>query len=94
MTARVLKLDARLDLGAVNGLAEALRARQGGDLVLDAGDVIQIGALAVQTLRAAARSWAETGHELRLENLPDGAAADLALLGFTPEAVTRWMAPS
>lgn len=90
MSAAVMALEPRLDLRATGPLVEALKARRGGDLALDAGSVTQIGALAVQAIRAAARSWAEDGHALSFENASSDLADQLGLLGFTPDTLTRW----
>ncbi|SMH56927.1 STAS domain-containing protein [Maritimibacter sp. HL-12] len=92
MSAAVMVLEPRLDLRATGPLVEALIARRGEDLALDAGAVTQIGALSVQALRAAARSWAEDGHALSLENASSDLADQLGLLGFTPETLTIWEA--
>lgn len=93
MSAPVLELEPRLDLRATGLLVEALNARRGSDLTLDAGRVTQIGALAVQAIRAAARSWAEAGHALGFENASSDLADQLGLLGFTPDTVTMWEGP-
>lgn len=50
----------------------------------------QIGALAVQVIRAAARSWAEDGHRLSFAGPSNEVVDQLALLGFTPDTLTRW----
>lgn len=92
MTAPVFQLDERLDLRAASALAKALLVQRGADLVLDAGAVKQIGALSAQVIRAAARSWAEDGRNLRLDNVSTDLADQLQLLGFTPETLTRWEA--
>jgi len=82
--------EARLDLRATGLLVAALNARRGSDLTLDAGCVTQIGALAVQAIRAAARGWAEDGHALGFENATSDLEDQLGLLGFTPDTVTMW----
>lgn len=94
MSGATLALAPRLDLPAAAPLAEALKARRGADLALDAGGVAQIGGLAVQVLRAAARSWAEDGRALTFENASSELEDQLALLGFTPDTITRWEARS
>jgi chemotaxis protein CheX len=90
MTARVITLDERLDLRAAAPLAETLLASRGGDLVLDAGAVTQIGGLAVQVIRAAAQSWAGDGHQLTIAHVSPDLADQLQLLGFTPQTLARW----
>lgn len=90
MTARVIKLDERLDLRAAAPLAEALGGARGEALVLDAGAVDQIGALAVQVIRSAAQSWALDGQALSFANASTDLVDQLQLLGFDPAGLTRW----
>lgn len=75
-----LVLVARLDLSAAKPLHAALLARRGGDLVLDAGGVTHLGALGLQLLLSAARSWRRAGHRLAI--LPRTPAFDDALRLF------------
>ena len=90
MTSAMLKLDSRLDLRAAGALAQSMLAARGADLVLDASGVEQIGALAVQAIRSAARTWADDGHDLRFENASTELVDQLDLLGFDPLSLTRW----
>ncbi len=90
MSDATLTLDPRLDFKAAAGLADCILSHQGKDLTLDAGHVSHMGAMGVQVLRAAARSWADSGHQLRLINASDDCADQLCLLGFTPKTVTEW----
>jgi len=92
MSGPVFALEERLDLRAAAALATALLALRGSDLELDARAVRQIGALAVQVIRAAAQTWAADGHRLSFEGASIDLADQLALLGFTSEALTRWQA--
>ncbi|HCQ66146.1 MAG TPA: hypothetical protein DIU07_13780 [Rhodobacteraceae bacterium] len=85
-----LELANRLDLRAVGQLQREILARRGADLALDAGKVEHLGALALQLVRSAARTWAEDGHVLAFDNASTDLADQLVLLGFTPETVTRW----
>ncbi len=90
MSLTSLELTPRLDLRAVGDLKSDLLAHRGADLTLDAGKVDHLGALALQLLRSAARTWAEDGHVLAFENASTDLADQLVLLGFTPETVTKW----
>lgn len=92
MTA-TLALDPKLDLRAAGPLRDEILDRSGADLVLDANAVNHVGALALQVIRAAAKSWEADGHVLSLTNVSTDVADQLALLGFTPETVTRWEQP-
>ena len=90
MSDAVLMLDPRLDLKAAAGLVESILTHQGKDLVLDAGHVSHFGAMGIQVLRSAARTWAESGNALSMINASDDCADQLCLLGFTPETLTQW----
>lgn len=90
MSGARIELDARLDLRAVEPLAQAILEHAGADLVLDAAKVEHFGALSVQTIRAAAKTWATGGHGLMLENCSEDCRAQIATLGFSPETLTRW----
>lgn len=90
MTGAVLRLEERLDLRAAGALAKALAAERGHDLVVDAASVRHAGALAVQVIRSAARSWAEDGNKLRAVHICDDVVDQIDLLGFTPDTLTKW----
>lgn len=92
MSAVRLQLEPRLDLRAADPLAKVLVENRGNDLVLDAKEVTQIGALAVQVIRAAAKTWATDGVSLSMENASTDLADQLYLLGFKPETITQWEA--
>lgn len=85
-----LELAPRLGLKAARPLHRALLARRGDDLTLDASKVEHLGALAVQVIRSAARTWAEDGHVLTIEKASTDLVDQLVLLGFTPGTVTQW----
>ncbi|MEM9709095.1 MAG: STAS domain-containing protein [Pseudomonadota bacterium] len=86
MTER-LELPAKLDTAAAGELITALRSRQGGDLVLDASSLQQIGGLCVQAIIVAANDWQDSGHALRFENVSDEVADQLRLFGTSPSVV-------
>lgn len=90
MSTAALVLETRLDLRAAGPLASEITAHRGGDLVLDAGGVEHLGALALQVIRAAARTWSTDGHVLTLEGASIALADQLSLLGFSPDNVTTW----
>jgi len=52
-----LPLPAILDLAAAAPLTERLLAARGGDLSLDAADVLRVGGQCLQVLLAAAKTW-------------------------------------
>jgi chemotaxis protein CheX len=90
MSGPVFQLDDKLDLRAAGPLASALLDHRGADLALDASGVRQIGALSLQVIRAAARSWAQDGYSLTFKGPSTDLADQLVLLGFTPETLTQW----
>jgi|LULE01.1.fsa_nt_gb chemotaxis protein CheX len=85
-----LFLPGKLDLRAAGPLRAALLSERGADLVLDAAQVNHLGALSLQVIRAAAKTWSEAGHSLTLTNVSTDLADQLALLGFSPATLTRW----
>lgn len=87
-----LTLDAKLDLRAASTLKEGILVNRGHDLNLDATDVTQMGALCLQVIRSAAKTWAQDGHTLTLTNPSIECAEQLHLLGFTSETICNWEA--
>lgn len=85
-----ISLQSKLDLRAAGPLRQDLLACQGADLVLDASGVTQIGGLALQVIRSAARTWSEAGKTLRFENASTDVCDQLSLLGFNPDTLTKW----
>lgn len=75
-----LALAPRLDLMHAEHACTEIRACAGQDLVLDAGRVTHLGALGLQILLAAARSWRDAG--LALTIAPRSTAFDDALVLF------------
>lgn len=59
-----LALTSRVDLSQIASLAAQLRAHQGADLVIDASGVTHFGALGLQLLASAARTWRSAGNRL------------------------------
>lgn len=90
MSDTTLLLAPKLDFKSAPELAKSILDLQGKDLRLDATHVSHFGTMGVQVVRAAARSWAESGHDLSLINASDDCSDQLSLLGFTPETVTQW----
>lgn len=70
-----------LDLRAAGPLAQALRARRGQDLDVDASEVRRLGGLALQVLLAARNAWAEDGRMLALSNPSPAFVEGLERLG-------------
>lgn len=87
-----ISLQPKLDLRAAGPLRDDLLGQADQDVVLDATHVTQIGGLALQVIRAAARSWAEAGRSLTFENASTTVCDQLSLLGFNPDTLTTWEA--
>lgn len=87
--AETYRLPPKLDLPAATPLAAELRARLDADLTLDAQEVVQIGALCAQVIASAAISFATSGHNLSITQVPDRILDQLGNLGFTPESLTE-----
>lgn len=90
MTDATLKLAPKLDLRAASELYDALKEKSGSDLTLDASEVNHMGALAVQVIRSAAKSWSEAGMSLSMSACSTDLSDQLALLGFAPDTLTTW----
>ncbi|MBY5974105.1 STAS domain-containing protein [Pseudooceanicola marinus] len=84
-----LVLQPKLDLPAAAPLAEALRGRLDGDVVLDGSQVTQVGALCLQVMLSAATSLRSKGHAMSLTNLSDKVVEQLAQMGFSPETLAE-----
>lgn len=82
MTAAI-GLAPRLDLPAATPLAQAILAERGHDLTLDAGQVTHLGALCVQVLACAARTWAADGKALRIPCRSSEFDGALVVFGLT-----------
>ena len=81
MTATV-KLATRLDLTSVQPLASEITGCAGADLVVDAGQVEHLGALAAQVLVAANRQWQAHGNRLVVDPRSPAFEDALATMGL------------
>lgn len=79
-----LQLAPRLDLPAASPLSEAIRARKGQALDLDAGNVAHLGGLCLQVLLAAAASWRAAGHRMRISPRSQAFEDAVAMFGLAP----------
>ncbi|WP_343078865.1 STAS domain-containing protein [Ostreiculturibacter nitratireducens] len=86
MTA-ALTLSPRLDTPAARPLAQAILARRGRGLTIDAGPVTHLGGLCLQVLASAARTWREDGHALALSPRSVEFDAALAVFGLSPASL-------
>jgi len=82
-------LHSKLDLPAAGPFAKSILGLGDGDIVLDAKDVSQIGALCVQVILAAATSAKKAGHALSLINANDRILDQISHFGLTPESIAE-----
>lgn len=92
MNSATLLLAPKLDLREVGTLRDQLLEHRGNDLVLDAKELNQIGALSVQVLRSAAKTWQADGKSLSFQNASNDCDDQLKLLGFSAETICQWEA--
>ncbi len=90
MSKAVVHLSDRLDLQNARPMAAAILEQAGQDLELDASNVTHFGALGVQVVRAAAKSWAGSGHKLSIAGLSNDCVDQIQLLGFAPDNICEW----
>ncbi len=90
MSRAVLKLEPRLDTAGAGALAGAILEHRGTDLELDASRVTHFGAMGLQVIRAAAKSWHGAGRELTLSGLSTECGDHLRLLGFCEDDICKW----
>ncbi|MET0638750.1 MAG: STAS domain-containing protein [Hyphomicrobium sp.] len=77
-----------LDTTSAFGLREAILARRGNPLIVDAGQVRRTGMQAVQVLIAAARTWRSDGHDYLVTNATDEFLDTIALVGLSRECLS------
>ncbi len=90
MSDTVVKLAPRLDTAQAGALAASILEHAGNDLALDASEVTHFGAMAVQVIRAAAKSWQASGHALTITGLSNDCTDQIQLLGFSPDNLCTW----
>lgn len=92
MSGTTLLLDPKLDLRSVAPLKTAILEIRGQNLTLDATEVTQMGALSLQVIRAAAKTWAADGQDLQFINASNECEDQINLLGFTSQSICKWEA--
>lgn len=81
LAAKTLSLDNVLDLNAAGSLHSKLMAARGSDLVIDASSVERVGALCIQVLMSAAKTWEEEKHSLTFSQMSDALMKTMQLSG-------------
>ena len=77
----VIRLSRSLNGAYLPDLCEALDGLRGGDAKLDASDVEHVGALCLQVLISARRTWKAEHHSLEILAASDEFIRDINLLG-------------
>jgi chemotaxis protein CheX len=83
---KTLKLAPVLDLNEATALHEKLLALRGAAVAIDASAVERVGALCIQVLMAAARSWEEDHSSFTFAKVSDAFVKTTQLIGvdFAP----------
>jgi chemotaxis protein CheX len=79
--AKKLSLDKVLDLNEANALHGKLMSMRGSDIAVDASSVERAGALCVQVLMSAAKTWEEEKHSFTFSKISDALAKTMQLIG-------------
>jgi chemotaxis protein CheX len=79
--AKTLSLDSVLDLNAAGSLHSKLMTARGSDLVIDASAVERAGALCIQVLMSAAKTWEEEKCSLTFSRMSDPLMKTMQLVG-------------
>lgn len=78
---QTLSLEKVLDLNEASALHGKLMALRGNDVTIDASSVERVGALCVQVLMSAAKSWEEEKHSFTFSKISDALAKTMQLIG-------------
>lgn len=80
-TAKSLSLEKVLDLNEASALHGKLMGLRGSDLAIDGSAVERCGALCVQVLMAASKSWDEEKNTFTFTKVSDALARTMQLIG-------------
>ena len=79
--AKKLNLEKILDLNEASALHTKLMALRGSNLTIDGSSVERAGALCIQVLMSAAKSWEEDKHSFSFSKLSDALMKTMQLIG-------------
>jgi chemotaxis protein CheX len=79
--AKTLSLESVLDLNAASSLHSKLMAARGSDLAIDGSAVERVGALCIQVLMSAAKTWEEEKLSLTFSQMSDALTKTMQLSG-------------
>lgn len=85
----IIAPEGKLDLSTVGALHKALSGAQGDRVTLDLSRVTHFGALALQTVHAAALATQARGASFGILNASDRVLAQMSAMGMTPETITE-----
>lgn len=85
-----MDLQERLELTSAEAMAADILDHAGNDLDLNAASVTHCGAMGIQVIRAAAKSWAKSGNSLQIVGLSTNCIDQIQLFGFTPDSLCHW----
>ncbi|MEM9705030.1 MAG: STAS domain-containing protein [Pseudomonadota bacterium] len=87
--AEPLSLDAVLDIRAAGPLLDAVKARRGAALSINASGVDRIGAQCAQVLVSAQQTWTEDGEEFEIVAGSAGFLENLELMGLSERLTVK-----
>lgn len=79
--AKKLSLEKVLDLNEATALHGKLMALKGSNVSIDASSVERVGALCVQVLMSAAKTWEEEQNSFTFSKMSDALAKTMQLIG-------------
>jgi len=79
--AKKLSLEKVLDLNEATNLHGKLMSLRGNNVTIDASSVERAGALCIQVLMSAAKSWEEEKHTFTFSKISDALAKTMQLIG-------------
>jgi chemotaxis protein CheX len=80
-----LNLDKVLDLNEATSLHGKLMALRGHDVSIDASGVERAGALCIQVLMSAAKTWQQDNKAFKFSKISDGLTKTMQLIGVNHE---------
>jgi chemotaxis protein CheX len=79
----------KLDLAAASALMTTLRAQDGPEIVIDMSEVKHLGALCLQVLLSAGKTFNAQNKTMTITNISDRVIDQMRVMGMTPETIAR-----
>jgi chemotaxis protein CheX len=83
--AKKLSLEKVLDLNEASTLHTKLMAMRGSDVSIDGSPVERAGALGIQVLMSAAKTWEAEKHSFKFSKMSDALVKTMQLIGINYE---------